>query len=385
MRYRLLTHAELHRFTQEFADRPVWPISPIRALSYSHNPQARSADPALFLAFDEQENLLAYLGSLPDSWHIGDTVQRCAWLSCLWVHPAGRGKGLAKQLLRMALDAWEERIMLTEFSPSAEQLYVRSGWFTRLASRNGWRLYRRTDLEGLMDRRFAGQNILSRGGRLIDQMSESVIGWKEKIRMAPLDTEYTLRELKAPLDPASWSFIDDFSKNALSLRRAVDLEWMMQYPWLEEAEPNEQSKKYYFSSVARQFEQGVLGVYRKRNPAPGDTGLPEEARPSGILHYTLRDGVMKLPYVFLEPGAIHPGIAATMQFMASRKAHTLLSFHPDLLQGFHERRYGMIHRRQASRHFFVSNKLHEQLLDAGINGIAAPLPLQDGDGDAAFT
>jgi GNAT superfamily N-acetyltransferase len=96
------------------------------------NPRAEPDDTLLILAWLEGE-LVGYLGVLPDLYFVADKPpEKCGWLSCLWVSDQHRGKSIAKLLVTKGVQAIGGRVLLTEFTPQAKQLYDKLGFFTDL-------------------------------------------------------------------------------------------------------------------------------------------------------------------------------------------------------------------------------------------------------------
>src|SRR4051812_49201802 len=112
MDIKTLTPEQLTAFiqTDEFKTMPVVPISTHRALSHQANPRVEEKDVIMILAY-EGEKMVGYLGVLADRIFNGTGSFKCGWLSCMWVDPTLRGKGIAKQLLATAFSNWQNHIL----------------------------------------------------------------------------------------------------------------------------------------------------------------------------------------------------------------------------------------------------------------------------------
>ena len=123
-----ITISELESFVQSpaFQQAANIPISTRRAISQANNPRAQPDDVALVLIY-EKDILLGYLGLVPDYLYVNGQPERICWMSCIWVNPEARGKGIAKQLLHSAHERWEGRLLATEFTAPAKQLYDKLG------------------------------------------------------------------------------------------------------------------------------------------------------------------------------------------------------------------------------------------------------------------
>ena len=151
MKVELIRHQELPVFIESpiFRSNAPLPISRRRAMSHFHNPRAEAQDTVLVL-ISENDTMLGYLGLLPDLLFINNREERIAWMSCIWVSPAARGKGIAKRLLGAAYEAWDGRLLATEFTGPAKQLYDKTGYFNALTSLHGQRFYLRSNLAFLL-------------------------------------------------------------------------------------------------------------------------------------------------------------------------------------------------------------------------------------------
>ncbi|MEL6841973.1 MAG: GNAT family N-acetyltransferase, partial [Bacteroidota bacterium] len=119
-------------FSDTFDQTPVLPISRHRALSHLANPRLRPDDVIMIFAHSDEGELVGYLGVLPDEIYLNGKQDRGGWLSCMWVNPITRGQGIGGKLVQAALNAWQGRILVTEFTPAAKRLYDRTEAFVDL-------------------------------------------------------------------------------------------------------------------------------------------------------------------------------------------------------------------------------------------------------------
>lgn len=153
---KLLNKQQLYNFihSDEYRQMPVLPISHHRAISHIHNPRATDKDVLLIIAYEDNE-MLGYLGVLPDD----ITVEKQAlfhvgWLSCIWVSPLARGKGIAKKMVLAAYESYQQHILITNFTSEAAALYEKLGVFADLPPMAGVRYYRRMCLSKILPARF---------------------------------------------------------------------------------------------------------------------------------------------------------------------------------------------------------------------------------------
>ena len=123
VRLAFLSVQELEAFvdTAMYKQMPVLPITPQRARSQARNPRAHPDDLALTLVYLGDE-LVGYAGTLPDELWTSSEKLRAAWLSCLWVAPKMRGRGIAQQLVAAVAERWNGQILLAEFAPHTRSM-----------------------------------------------------------------------------------------------------------------------------------------------------------------------------------------------------------------------------------------------------------------------
>lgn len=151
MRIEKLNGDELRAFvmSEAFTQLEHIPVSRHRAVSQSRNPRANAEDILLLVAYDGDE-LVGYLGLLPDDLHVGEEVYHFAWMTTIWVNPVARGKGVARSLLDMAMEIYQGRILGTDFTEEAKAIYLKTGHFDLLEKYEGIRLYYRFNLSYLL-------------------------------------------------------------------------------------------------------------------------------------------------------------------------------------------------------------------------------------------
>jgi GNAT superfamily N-acetyltransferase len=363
---RAYTAAELHAFTRSETYRhlPVVPISPQRALSHLRNPRLDPDDRTMFICWDNGR-IAGYLGVFADAIYLRDERHKAGWLSCMWVDPDIRGKGIAKQLLQAVLDAWDRRILVTEFTPAAKGLYDRSGAFEDLLRPAGMRWYLRMNLAGILPRRQPRMAPLRPLLSLADQALNLPARLLGSLRGAApdLDWEY-LPELDAEWD----AWIGQQQDGQLTRRTAADLNWMLQHPWIGNAPfPDRNSRRYHFSALEPRMQFLPAGL---RSP---------DGAPAALMILALRNGALKVPYWYAHPAHGPQAAQLLLALAGGLGAHTLTAFHPGLLQALGSTAPRAWLRRPQQRHFIISTVF------AAARAGQSAYAIQDGDGDAAFT
>jgi len=361
-----LTIRELPAFvaSEAYQRLPVLPISPQRARSQTNNPRAHPDDVVLVLAWENNE-LVGYNGAVPDWFYWGNREPiRLAWLSCLWIAPTHRGKGLAKKLLHTMLDAWQNKVILTEFSPEAGHLYKRSEQFRESKPLLGFRGYLRPNLAQILP----AKSPLFAATKPLLRLTDTVLSIPNGIRIKLLHASQPrlLRPILS-IDEPTAEFICSLQQSELARRDRESLNWMLQQPWvLESPVPDTFAERYHFTASAKEFKITAFQL------------LNSEQRIVGVILLTLRDGHLKVPHAWHTDE--HTATVARAIFAQAIKtgARMLTLFHPRLVEYCRQNRTPFFWEKTIRRTYFVGTGLPDLLSQQ-------PLALQDGDGDAGFT
>ena len=290
MKLRLIKVKELPELIESdaFQNATDVPISPLRALSQFHNPNAEQSDIALVIAENEQGDLLSYMGCLPDQLQIDPTLKIC-WCSCWWSHPE-RGQAAAMPVFFKALECWKGQMLFDALPPHSVAILERLN-FVDFIKIEGLQLSLRFKFAQALSKRIPSlskiKGLLSLGDSLLNRVQD----W----RLNYLKTHQNNLTVTAiqQIDSESDLFIEEHQKKELIGRKAKQLNWILEYPWLDEQLSGKGlfSKKYFFSAHAEKFFNRVLQVKR-------------DGKICAILFLTFRDGVVRLPYVYYSPGLV---------------------------------------------------------------------------------
>lgn len=253
-----LNKQQLNGFTrsESFQKFSFSPISELREVSHLQNPRAKPDDVLLFLAYDD-EILAGYLGILPDDvtadngekFHFG-------WLSTLFVSENHRGKQIAQKLLFEAEQKYDKKLMITEFTPSAEGLYNKIGFFDYLKPKKAIRYYFKSNLAELLP-------------------SKKPVFENNKVWLKRLDTfvnyfipylsrkKNHLYKITTSIDAKLAKFIDCQKKNPVG-RSISEFQWITDFPWLSKEREQE---NYIFSSYSQDYEIFWVSVYQNQEIA----------------------------------------------------------------------------------------------------------------------
>lgn len=365
MRFQSIRIKELEDFvtSAQYKQAAVLPITQHRAYSQVQNPRAQPNDVALVLAY-EGEELVAYLGVLPDTLYLGGQALRCGWMSCIWVDSNMRGRGLAKKLLYRVLEAWDNRILATDFTPAAKSLYDKTQQFADLSVRKGLRGYVRPDFAQLLARRSRIFKTLKPALHLLDRL----LDLPNSLRLAFHSSRCPPIRYVSTIDEEAWYFIQSLQSEELLRRGKKELEWIVRYPWLLSTPLEDtHSSRYYFSARAKNFQLWNIKVY------------DAQQRLAAFLMLSFRDGHLKVPYAYYRADGLALAAETIKAHLLKSGAKMLTVFQEELVQYFQSQRSPFFLTRRMEKGYLISKVFEAQLAKQG------RFRLQDGDGDAAFT
>lgn len=363
MEFREYTPQKLAAFIEsdEFRTMPVIPISRHRALSHIANPRVEDEDMILVSVYEENR-MVGYLGVLADTIYPNGKPEKGGWLSCMWVDPAMRGKGIAKKLLGTVLERWGDRILVTEFTHAAKGLYDRSGAFTDLKKNEGLRAYMRFSFEEILPRKRAFFGKIKGFLKFLD----GFLNFFNAIRLSFWSFSPAIRwELIHEVDEELGQWIATRQENQFMRRGREELNWIIKNPWLLSGVGEDfSSGRYHFSAVEKRFE--VLNFRL----------CDQKGNLKGFIMMTIRGNNAKVPYFYVD-GDISAAIQLIMKIMKEKKLRILTVFHSQVVTYLQNHRHPFLHLRKAWRYYIISKVFGE--VDA------STVEIQDGDADCAFT
>ncbi|MCK9424021.1 MAG: GNAT family N-acetyltransferase [Bacteroidales bacterium] len=365
--FKILNKEGLEKFinSDEYFRLKTLPITKHRAISHIKNPRADKDDILLILVYTEND-IVGYLGVLPDRLFLSNEKSyKCGWLSCFWVDSSVRGKGIGEQLIRKALMLWDNKILSTEFVPLTKKIYNKTGAFGSPLIKSGIRLYIRMNLQTILPPKKRIFQKIKAFLKVIDAFLNSLLDLRFlfcKNKLPPVKLEYVNH-----LDNETGKFISRFQDRALFKRGINELNWIIDYPWiLSKPTKDFDSQRYYFSSVDKSFDFYCLKV---RN------NLDELV---AFLILTKRNRILKLPYCYMEKGALTHVIKIIDIHILNWRIDTFSTFHPELVKYLSTKKTISIYKKKIERQYLISNVLNNIIKENKYN-------IQDGDADCAFT
>jgi len=358
-----LNKSELLQFinSDEFNTMPYIPISYIRAVSHINNPRANENDILLILVYLDF-GLAGYLGIVSDLIFKNDKPEKVGWMSCIWVHQNARGKGLAKTLTNKAIELWDNKILATEFTPVAYNLYQKLKKFNILTIKDGLRIYRRSCTKHVLTSRYNKAKyikpILATFDFTINIVNDLFIKKKHNLINQNIKIENITN-----IDDDIFNFIKKHQDSNLFNRNKSEINWLLKFPWVKETHSiSPESIKYQFTSEAKQFKNICIKII--------DNNLIV-----GFVLLTIRDKHLKTPYIFIEKG-----VENTLVFIIN---NIMMDYNIDILTTYQNT---IINNKNLS---FIFRKSINRIYLTTMNPIAIGFNvnqnnIQDGDGDCAF-
>lgn len=365
MEIRKLNKQALRAFidSAEFERMPNIPISRHRAVSHMGNPRADDSDTLLVMLYIEGR-MAAYMGILPDRIRYKGRMEKCGWISCIWLDPGRRGQGIAAKLLQASIDAWDTKLLGTEFTAPAKRLYDRSGNFRDLAELNGVRLYIRSDLRYLMPPK---HRVFDKGKFLLNAADGIFNAWFDlRFRFAGKPPEGMSLEYIDHIDGEAAEFIEARQDRQLFRRSADELNWILENPWiLPEEQDDGFSDRYYFTAVDRSFGFIPLKV---RNT---------DGRLLAVMVFAKRNERLKLPYCYYDGPA---GRVAEVihHHIVKWRVSLFTVFHREIANYLYDNPTPALAKKRFKRNYIVAKAF-------AADGLEKDFIIQDGDADCSFT
>lgn len=360
-----LNRQQLHDFvhSEQFQTMEFLPISKHRGLSHTRNPRLGEQDTLLLLAYEGDE-LVGYLGVLPDAIvHAGD-FERCGWLSCIWVNGQHRGKKIAFKLVMDALEAWDNRILITEYTGPAERLYHKTEAFQSLAQNEGIRLYLRSCLHMVLPPRKPIFEKIKPLLKAFDSVANAVFDLRFYLSSNSLQD--TSIEYVNEIDEETLAFIQSRQNRQIFKRGDAELNWILNNPWVLSAPgPDRNSERYHFSSLDQSFDFTALKI---RN---------NQGQMIAFLIFAKRNKALKLPYCYIE-GSPEVAMQVVKYHIKKWRVSLFTTFHASLVPSLKTQGTGALFKKRVDRNYMISTFFDtDKLVD--------DCEIQDGDADCSFT
>lgn len=351
--------------SDQFRSEPHLPISFHRAISQVHNPRADEDDILLLIAY-ENDQLLGYLGVLPDFLFTSSGEnKKIGWLSCIWVAENARGKQVANTLIKRVVELWNGNIIGTDYVPQIQKVYDRTELFTSESyCRIGVRLYIKADFKTILPPKRPFFRKIKKLLAVVDAVAN--VGLHIRLSLLAKTKSKLIVQYADEIDGEAAEFISKHQIAERFKRSAQDLNWMLEYPWLlHEDERKQLHAKYYFSSSDPSYKTWVVKL---RNP---------EEHLIGLCVFMKRKAALKLLYVYHENCIEKIGELVRLEIY-KEGISMFTTFHEELVSYFKEYPRPAFYNKPIEKKFIISKNLGRHFFEGN-------LVIQDGDGDSGFT
>jgi hypothetical protein len=339
------------------------PVTPERAVSQSKNPRAQPDDVVLIVAYTEDGQLAGFAGMLPDTGTSAKGPYRFAWNSGWWVDKE-LGKGIALDLFLRSIDAWKEQYMITDLTPRTRKIIELTHLFYFAAPARGIRLQILSDFSGKLRRNYKSLLIFSGMFTVIDAIFNSILRLRHSLWLKKTKTEGLKIEYIQDLENDSLSFIERHSQGELCHRGKKEFSWIISYPWIVAEASGLKKNLYPFSWECRNFEYSWAKILYREEIA-------------GIVLLTHKDGLVKIPYAYYEPGQLNLFSYAVCRILLDRKAAGFYTVRGELMDFLEKNNFPVFYKKPVAQDLAVSKTLSDRQPEKFF--------LQDGDGDGVFT
>ncbi len=367
MEIKTFTVADLRTalLSEDFWLTKTLPITKHRALSYSRNPRADKDDPVLLVAYQDNQ-VIGYLGILPDKIFVNSAVYKFGWLTSWWVNPSCAMTGVGAVLLFKALNAYHQHLGVSGGSKEARKSLHASQKFIALKPLKGLEIRFRFNVTGAVCRKLPTLKMLRVLFKLFDVMLDEIVNfryffWKRRDNICRrLTFEYI-----STIDEETDQFIHRHHQHDLTRKGKIDLNWIMMYPWILSAPLKDSAgKRYYFSSRAERFFYLGVKVFEQNNEM------------AGFFMLKVRDDRMSVVYSYFESQHALAIAAAVVYHALAMDVSALSLYDESLAKSFSKLRCPHGSAKAVSRGFSLSKAFADIPL--------AGYRIHGGDGDLAF-
>ena len=339
------------------------PITALRAVSQAQNPRANPDDIALIVAI-ENDSLLGLVGLLPDLIN-GNPSEKAHSNSGWWAHPE-KGKHLAVPLFMKAFSVCNQRMFMTDCTPHTMQILEKTNWFDFPENQDGRRGFLKFNFHEILPVKIPATRKISSVLKLSDQILNALLVPLRKITSAKFLKSGIHCERVDSISPEVALFLETHSKNEFTRRSAADLNWILRCPWIIGKNQQNQASPvdYPFSYLTETFSQELFQ-------------LSENGKITGFLFVSIRDGHMKIPYVYFDDQHTAQVLQEIYRLAILKMVSTITIFNRRLVLQMDSAAHPFLFRKKIKRLMAISKQLSDKM---------EKYPeFQDGDGDIVFT
>jgi len=334
---------------------------------YAHytNPNCDEDDIVLLLAYLDDE-IIGYMGVFIDIITIEGRDEKIGWLSTWWVHPKTKGKGIGRSILQTMYDTLEGRIGVSQFTPSAKRVYIKSGYFNDLKKNIGYKFVFRSNLNivfPLLNPKFNRiKGLLSFTDFLINipvSLKNAIQKVSSKQKIADVQVEYVNF-----IDDELMRFIHMHSKNHLSQKSSGFFQWLKANHWVQESPLMQLSlaDQYEFSLGAKKFNIYLVKIMKNKKLI-------------GFIVLQRKNHLLKLLFAYYSEGNEKKVSQIIIQHAYQLKIKELVSY-DEKINACISSSFSYIYKRNKVKEAIISKVFEGESYDA--------YHVNFGDGDCSF-
>lgn len=335
------------------------PITAQRAISQFHNPRADKNDIALIVAIDNTNQIVGYIGALPDYFANHPHI-KLAWNSCWWIDNI-KGKQTALPLFLKFLKIWKNNVLFRELTPKTLQIITRLKVFEKVRDLDSIRCFLRLNSAEILPKKKPILKYIKPILQGIDFIVNTILSLKN--RNYKLTDFVSIKEI-SKIDNEAITFIKNRSKNELFRRNEKELQWILDYKWITNKSKKRKNQYYYFSDESSNFSNSILKVYKKNILI-------------AVLFLTNNNGLVKTPYLYFESKETAIITQVIFNFLIKNKAISYLTYNKQITDFIKVNKNPFWFIKDYKKALYTSKKL--------LNCIDEDFVFQDGEGDVVFT
>jgi len=336
------------------------PISKHRALSHINNPYCADDDVLLWAAY-ENETLVGYSSVLPDVIVLNNSKEKIYWSSSVWREEDSQKTMLAATLLLKVLERYKSQLFITDFISELEKSYSKLRIFKPIETELGAIFYRNLAFSQSIERRFPTLKSIVPIYSFLEKCFNYALFLGRKLTAKKIKTDFSIVENNI-FDAEFDDFIKNFcNENKFVERNSTYFNWIIKYPWVLQGKPDNESKRYHFSSVSKQFEYHSVKIYDKQKLI-------------GFMFLKIRDKRLAVNFSYLNNICAKDAVIYILQLAYAKDLDGITTFDKKILHGLTKKRTKYIFAKKMEKKYFFP-------LGFDITSSA----FQEGDGDMVFT
>ncbi len=361
---RLVTYnkKELQEFIESdfFREMERIPISKHRAISHINNPFCSDDDILLWTAFDNND-LIGYVGVLPDIIEQEGKKEKIYWLSCFWVDETQRLKNVASVLFFPLIKLYGKQLFISNFLFSLEKTYQKLGIFQATQNNYGYDFYRNFDFAEKIKSRYPKLKFLMPFYVFFEKLFNSILTGFRKLFYRPLTVKEKVVE-NCEFDTELNDFLSAFSQTDNQIVRDTSyFNWVVNYPWILQGKENKDSKRYHFSSISQHFEYRSIKIYSSEKIV-------------GFILLRIRNKHLTISFLYLQNDNYEDAANYILNIACMENLNVITTFDDRLSKSLTDKKRRFIYRKRATKKYIFPKN----------NPIESSV-FQEGDGDSVFT